>query len=47
VPANELEYLASGDKIPDLLLWGGLFSRITAAELRVAAGTGRSIEIRP
>jgi hypothetical protein len=33
VPENELREIGSGGKIPDLLLWGGLFSKITAAEL--------------
>ncbi|MGQ9631413.1 MAG: alpha/beta hydrolase family protein [bacterium] len=33
VPESELGYLKSGRKIPDLLLWGNLFSKITVAEL--------------
>ena len=43
VPGNELDYLRSGEKIPDLLLWAGLFANTTAAEL--AAVVGRHHEV--
>jgi hypothetical protein len=33
VPANELDFLASGQQPPNLLLWNGLFSKVTVAEL--------------
>jgi hypothetical protein len=35
-PADELDHLAQGGKIPNLLLRGGLFSELTAAELAAA-----------
>jgi dienelactone hydrolase len=41
VPDNELRHLASGERIPDPLLHGGLFSELTVAEL--AAGLGESV----
>jgi hypothetical protein len=40
VPADELGHLASGEKVPDLLLEGGLFARLTAAELAAALPAG-------
>jgi hypothetical protein len=33
VPPDELAWLGSGKKVPDLLLHAGLFARLTAAEL--------------
>jgi dienelactone hydrolase len=33
VPTSEFDYLKSGQKIPDLLLWEDLFSKLSAAEL--------------
>jgi hypothetical protein len=33
VPADELGFLASGQQVPNLLLWNGLFSKITVAEI--------------
>jgi dienelactone hydrolase len=40
VPINELRYLQSRKKIPDLLLWAGLFDKISVRELSVAIGDG-------
>ena len=40
IPEDELGYLASGAKIPDLLLEGGLFKRMTASELVAALPPG-------
>jgi hypothetical protein len=40
VPEDELGHLASGRKIPDLLLEGGLFERLTASELAAALPAG-------
>lgn len=36
VEENELRYLTSGKKVPDLLLQGGLFGELTVAELAAA-----------
>ena len=33
VPESEFEYLKTGNKIPDLLLWGGIYSKLSIAEL--------------
>jgi hypothetical protein len=43
MPADELGYLASGAKIPDLLLEGGFFKHITASELAAALPAGSVI----
>jgi hypothetical protein len=40
VPGDELGHLASGRKVPDLLLEGGLFAQLTAAELAAALPAG-------
>jgi hypothetical protein len=37
-PSNDLRYLQSRKKIPDLLLWAGLFDKITVKELSIALG---------
>lgn len=36
VPVSELRYIKSGNKIPDLLLWGNLFTTTSARELAEA-----------
>ena len=43
VPADELSRLALASKLPDLLLWGGLFSRVTVHELVAALEQGRRV----
>jgi hypothetical protein len=43
IPEDELGYLASGEKIPDILLEGGFFKRITASELAAALPPGSVI----
>jgi len=43
VPADELSRLASVSKLPDLLLWGGLFSRVTVYELAAALEPERRV----
>jgi hypothetical protein len=40
IPEDELDYLASGERIPDLLLKGGFFKQITASELVAALPPG-------
>src|SRR5262249_41352353 len=36
IPSNELAYLTTGQKLPDLLLWGDLLAQISARELATA-----------
>ena len=46
VPDDELRYLASGKKIPDPLLHGGLFAELTVAELAAVLDTKVSLASR-
>jgi hypothetical protein len=45
VPASELDFLRTGQKIPDLLLWTDLFSKVTVGELAAAFTETVAIQI--